>query len=434
MKKITSILVVLLFLIVACDRFETSFKPEVLYPEAKISASVEFGRIPLKVNFIDESTNNSEIEEWKWYFGTGSDSLAYNSTDKPDSITFIYNETGEYWTKLIVRKGAFTSIDSIKISTYEPDGPVPDFTFSPITGQAPLLVQFQDNSQAGSQPILSWKWDFNSDNIIDSEEQNPAYTFTSAGTYQVTLTVIDSLFEVSAEKEINVIEGISAIEHNILVELFTATWCTYCPYAEQALYNIERDLGVRFAFIEYHCYDDLEVVGNTNLLSYYELQTLPVTAIQGNESVFDGANIETYQSDIEQIIMPLLDQETKVKFYNLIADRVGDELNCSVEIELVDETLSLESLILKYAVIEDHDTRHFNYIGESLHNVVKINGYEDISEIDEQMIKQFTVSGVQDLPEDLSLVVWVQTFPASYNPETARVHNVIKKSINRSDK
>jgi len=431
MKKITSMLIVLLFLIVACDRFETSFKPEVLYPEAKISASVEVGRIPLKVNFIDESTNNSEIDEWKWYFGTGSDSLTYNSTNQPDSVTFVYNVSGEYWTKLIVKKGTFTSVDSIKISAYEPDGPLPDFTFSPATGQAPLLVQFQDTSQAGSQPILSWKWDFNSDNIIDSEEQNPAYTFTSPGTYQVTLTVIDSLFEVSAVKEINVIEGISAIEHNILVELFTATWCTYCPYAEQALYNIERNLGVRFAFIEYHCYDDLEVNGNINLLNYYGLETLPVTAIQGNESVFDGANIETYQSEIEQIIMPLLDQETKVKFYNLIADRIGNELDCSVEIEMVDETLSLENLRLRYAVIEDHDTRHFNFIGETLHNVAKISGYEDISEIEGQMIKQFTVSGVQDLPEDLSLVVWVQTFPESYNPATGRVHNVVKKSINR---
>lgn len=37
--------------------------------------------------------------------------------------------------------------------------------------------------------ISSWKWDFNSDGVIDSEEQSPTYKYEDDGVYSVTLTV-----------------------------------------------------------------------------------------------------------------------------------------------------------------------------------------------------------------------------------------------------
>jgi PGF-pre-PGF domain-containing protein len=61
---------------------------------------------------------------------------------------------------------------------------IADFLASQVSGEAPLTVQFEDRS-SGSP--TAWKWDFNSDGTIDSTEQNPGYTFTSPGTYTVTL-------------------------------------------------------------------------------------------------------------------------------------------------------------------------------------------------------------------------------------------------------
>ena len=60
-------------------------------------------------------------------------------------------------------------------------------------GGLPLTVNF---SSAGSMDpdsvSLSYAWDFDGDQVIDSTEENPTHIFTTAGTYSVQLTVTDS--------------------------------------------------------------------------------------------------------------------------------------------------------------------------------------------------------------------------------------------------
>jgi len=65
--------------------------------------------------------------------------------------------------------------------------PVANFTGTPLTGTAPLTVQFNDTS---THTPFAWLWDFG-DNAT-SEEQNPVHTYTSAGTYNVSLRVANA--------------------------------------------------------------------------------------------------------------------------------------------------------------------------------------------------------------------------------------------------
>jgi len=65
--------------------------------------------------------------------------------------------------------------------------PVADFTATPTAGTSPLTVQFIDNSSGGN--MTWWCWDFQTDGIIDSFEQNPVYTYSGIGNYSVNLTV-----------------------------------------------------------------------------------------------------------------------------------------------------------------------------------------------------------------------------------------------------
>jgi PKD repeat protein len=60
-------------------------------------------------------------------------------------------------------------------------------------GKAPLTVKFTDLSVAENTTIYSWEWDFDNDDIIDSEEQNPVWTYTEKGIYTVALTVSDGI-------------------------------------------------------------------------------------------------------------------------------------------------------------------------------------------------------------------------------------------------
>jgi len=79
--------------------------------------------------------------------------------------------------------------------TYAPaTGLWPNFDATPPTGPTPLVVQFNDRSVTDDPAgISAWQWDLNGDNVIDSTLQNPTFTYTSCGSYTVSLTVIDGV-------------------------------------------------------------------------------------------------------------------------------------------------------------------------------------------------------------------------------------------------
>jgi PKD repeat protein len=61
------------------------------------------------------------------------------------------------------------------------------FTATPTSGTAPLAVQFTDTSTGG---VTAWSWTFGDGGT--STAQNPSHTYTTPGTYSVSLTVSNS--------------------------------------------------------------------------------------------------------------------------------------------------------------------------------------------------------------------------------------------------
>ncbi len=66
------------------------------------------------------------------------------------------------------------------------DAPVAAFSANATSGTAPLSVRFSDES---SGSITTFAWDFNNDGTVDSTLENPEYTYQTAGTYTVNLTI-----------------------------------------------------------------------------------------------------------------------------------------------------------------------------------------------------------------------------------------------------
>ncbi len=64
--------------------------------------------------------------------------------------------------------------------------PVADFSASPTSGCAPLMVQYTDLS---SNSPTSWQWSFPGGSPSSSTQQNPVVTYSVPGTYSATLTV-----------------------------------------------------------------------------------------------------------------------------------------------------------------------------------------------------------------------------------------------------
>lgn len=70
------------------------------------------------------------------------------------------------------------------VNTNITDSPVADFSGTPTSGIESLTVNFTDGSVG---VIDNWSWNFG--DYTNSEEQNPSHTYTSAGSYTVSLTV-----------------------------------------------------------------------------------------------------------------------------------------------------------------------------------------------------------------------------------------------------
>ncbi|UCE17256.1 MAG: MBL fold metallo-hydrolase [Gemmatimonadota bacterium] len=80
------------------------------------------------------------------------------------------------------------------------------------TGNAPATIQFTDFSTTHLS-ITSWAWDFDTDGTVDSDEQNPSWTYDEPGMYTVSLEVSnDSLSHTKIREDyVHVFDGESAI-------------------------------------------------------------------------------------------------------------------------------------------------------------------------------------------------------------------------------
>jgi PKD repeat protein len=65
------------------------------------------------------------------------------------------------------------------------------FMAAPLSGNAPLSVQFTDMSSGGLYTVATWDWDFG-DNTPMSTEQNPTHVYQQPGNYSVSLTITTS--------------------------------------------------------------------------------------------------------------------------------------------------------------------------------------------------------------------------------------------------
>jgi len=145
-------------------------------PAVDFTASPCSGYRPLTAQFTDQSTGS--VLAHLWDFGDGATSTLTNPQH-------IYNTTGTFTVTLTVT-GSVASNTRTKpayITVNEPP-PVAGFTASPTSGIHPLAVVFTDTSTG---LVDTWLWSFGDE--VTSTLSSPTHTYTTKGTYTVTLTV-----------------------------------------------------------------------------------------------------------------------------------------------------------------------------------------------------------------------------------------------------
>ncbi|HXC03626.1 MAG TPA: PKD domain-containing protein [Bacteroidia bacterium] len=140
------------------------------------------GCIPLSVTFTSTS---QDANVYSWDLGNGM-------TSTSSAPATVYSIKGAYSVKLIITdvngcKDTVTETNLVHAFTINSV----NFSGTPQNGCAPLLVAFKDSSFADSA-LVKWTWTYGDGTPAVSAGPNPTHIYASRGTYNVSLTVMDT--------------------------------------------------------------------------------------------------------------------------------------------------------------------------------------------------------------------------------------------------
>lgn len=128
-----------------------------------------------------------------------STNMLFSDTLNPslnNNVTVFNNHSITYYVK--ATNGICSDVDSVIVNFHEPSQP--NLGLDHQQGCAPLTVHFTNNSG----PNDYYVWNFGG-NDTTSQTLNPIRTFSAAGNYPVSLTVVDSICNTSLTTSINII-------------------------------------------------------------------------------------------------------------------------------------------------------------------------------------------------------------------------------------
>jgi PKD repeat protein len=182
---------------------------------ANFTATPTSGATPLTVNFTDTSftSDPNGVQSWAW--DLDGDSIIDSNAQNP---SFTYSVCGPYDVTLTVTNTLHPSSTVTKNDFVFADPQLvvaANFSATPRSGAVPLNVSFTDTS-TGTPTV--WAWDFDGDNVVDSNLQNPTFLYAAPGTYPVTLTASNGCFS-DVERKVNFIQVVGATSNTQSPEL-----------------------------------------------------------------------------------------------------------------------------------------------------------------------------------------------------------------------
>lgn len=168
--------------------FET--RPPEVDAGADTAITLPTNSIVLNGSATDPDGGTIVSYQWTQESGPANATLSGELTADLDASDLI---VGEYVFRLTVTDDENTTgFDEVTITVLPENGnmaPTAVATATPLTGDAPLEVSFTGSNSTDDVGIVSYAWDFKDGN--SSTDADPTHTFTTAGSYEVELTVTD---------------------------------------------------------------------------------------------------------------------------------------------------------------------------------------------------------------------------------------------------
>lgn len=150
---------------------------------------------PATITFTAQLSQGSDPITYRWDFNNDG---TYDATGR--TATYTYAQPGTYTCQLVVNngEGATTASTTVYVDNPLPQG---DFYASPISGNAPLDVQFILTAAAAGETYQWWFGDGNGlDEAADSTAAQPSHRYTTEGVYDVTCIITNSVGSVTLTK------------------------------------------------------------------------------------------------------------------------------------------------------------------------------------------------------------------------------------------
>jgi|AntDeeMinimDraft_5_1070356.scaffolds.fasta_scaffold00437_13 plastocyanin len=182
-----SLFAVVLLTLIACQKDDDPVSPQ---SQAEFTASATEVAIGETIQFTNNSQNATA---YKWSFGDGTTSTQVSPTKSyTSSNVFVVSlvSTGDGGSTISNMEITVTSFSSFQVEDEE-------------NLSADIPVQFTNTSVGAT----SYTWDFGDAGNSTSTEENPTFTYSSEGTYTVSLTTTTPFGSNTTTKDVNVGES-----------------------------------------------------------------------------------------------------------------------------------------------------------------------------------------------------------------------------------
>ncbi|QXP52980.1 PKD domain-containing protein [Cellulophaga sp. HaHa_2_1] len=181
-------------------------------PTAIATSDITSGEASLDVQFTGDTSSDpdaGDVLTYAWDFGDGSTATSANPAH-------TFTTAGTYDVTLTVTDDGIPALSSsevtltITVTAPANQAPTAIATSDITSGEASLDVQFtgDTSSDPDAGDVLTYAWDFGDGSTATSA--NPAHTFTTAGTYDVTLTVTDDGIPALSSSEVTLTITVTA--------------------------------------------------------------------------------------------------------------------------------------------------------------------------------------------------------------------------------
>jgi len=207
--------------------------------------------------------------------------------------------------------------------------------------------------------------------------------------------------------------------HTVFIEEGTGTWCEYCPFVSEILYEIYKSKNQNFYYIS--MIEDKVELANKRLYDDYNIRGFPTVFIDGGYKVLSGGGNE---------------KSEYIDAINAAESRNTPQLRINVSSEYDENTTILSTkIIIKSNETKEYDGRlrvylteiqsrwknefddgtrpyHYSFIDYIINKNVKIQGNKNLTLSDERKITEFSTSDLD--PEELMI------FAVIFNSESIK--------------